>query len=288
MINLKTILSQSVPIKKLTTKEVFKSSLVAIGLVYFIFVFLEPFDFNVGNSNKYIVFSWFALAYFLTLFIIVKWGFPLINKIANVKVYYFYHFIIGYLFIVTTIAFVHHALQNYLNELPIINITSFTNTLSHAILIGLIPSVLISLVSYNQALKKQINTSVKDLTKSLKKVNQKGMITIKAVNNKDYYRFEAATIIYIKSDDNYVDVFYQQDKTATIEHQLIRTTLKNIEHTLSYPFLRVHRSYLINLNHAYKISGNSQGMQLFIKSSSTPIPVSRSYIEHLKNALKSD
>ncbi|NAS30993.1 hypothetical protein GTQ40_08440 [Flavobacteriaceae bacterium R38] len=285
MINLKTVFKQSVPVKKLKTTEIVKKLLAAIGLIYFIFVFLEPFDFNIGDHNKYVVFLWFSLAYFLVLFTTIKWILPLVNKFTNVRVFHFYHFILGYLFLVILVAFVHHALQNYLNDQPIIDISLFFNILYHAVLIGLIPTVILSLASYNRALKKQVNASVKDLTSFLKKVEQKGIITIKSNNGKDYYRFDASSIIYIKSEDNYVNIIHLNNKTSAIESELIRATLKNVENNMSNPFLRIHRSYLVNLNHVHKISGNSQGMQLFIKLTEESLPVSRSYINALKKAL---
>ena len=84
-----------------------------------------------------------------------------------------------------------------------------------------------------------------------------------------------------------MNIIYQKNEASAIENELIRATLKNVEKNVSNPFLRIHRSYLVNLNHVYKISGNSQGMQLFIKSTEESLPVSRSYINALKKVLQS-
>ena len=54
-------------------------------------------------------------------------------------------------------------------------------------------------------------------------------------------------IIYIKADDNYVDIFID-DNGSKIEKLVLRSTLKSVEKQLSEfaQFIRIHRSYIIN------------------------------------------
>ena len=75
------------------------------------------------------------------------------------------------------------------------------------------------------------------------------------------------------------------EKADILEKELIRIPLKTVETFIEFPFLKVHRSYVVNLNQITKISGNSQGMQISLKGLDEIIPVSRNYIEPLKKSI---
>ncbi|WP_394748843.1 LytR/AlgR family response regulator transcription factor [Spongiimicrobium salis] len=285
MIDVKTLLCQPIPKREVKTLEVAKTLGLGIGIIYLIFVFLEPFQFQTSDYSKYAVFLLFSIAYFMALFIAIQWIFPWINKLAGLKHYYFYHFILGYLFLIILIAFVHHLIQNYLNGNPLLSWTLFLDVFQNAILVGLIPTFILSLISYTRALQKELRNAGKNLTGLLNRTPQEGMLNIYPLNKKDIHRFEAASVVYIKSEDNYIQVFHKIDAEAIVPSELIRTPLKEVVSQLSLPFLRIHRSYVVNLNYVQKVSGNAQGMQLYIDQDLS-IPVSRTYIANLKTALE--
>ncbi len=275
----------SVPREDSSAKDIAKNLGLGVGLVYLIFVFLEPFDFNINKHNKYIVFLGFSFLYYVVLFILMNWIYPLLNDFFKIKKWYFYHFLLGYIFMIAFVAVAHDSFQNYLNGLTILNFGSLIKTFFHAILIGLIPTVILSYISYTKALNKKLKASTKDLTSTLKQHPQEGQLVISASNEKEMYQFEASSVIFIKSEDNYIDVNYFSQ--GVLKSELIRTTLKRAEQVVEHPFLRVHRSYIINLNFVTKIAGNAQGMQLELKSVDKKLPVSRSYVNKLKETLTS-
>ena len=286
--NLRTIITQSVPYGHADSVAIAKSLGVSLGVVYFIFVFLEPFNFSISEEyNKYTVVFVFTCFYFFALFLSLKWLLPGISKLFKVRHLYIYHFVLGYLVLIVVVAMVHTSLQNYLNGLAMFSFSRFTTTLWHALLIGMIPTLIVSLLSHVMILKEQKKQGIKDWSSALKPVKQTGQVVITSDNAKNQFCFEADSIVYIKSEDNYISVFHRKGTTDGIQHQLIRTTLKNLTPQLSLPFLRVHRSYLINLNHVHKVVGNAQGMALSINTLSEKIPVSRSYVPQFKTALKS-
>jgi len=285
MLNLKTFFTQSVIRKDVRTIDIIKPLGLGMGIIYTLFVFLEPFQFYTSVYNKFVVFLLFSASYFVVLFIAIKWIFPFVNTLVNLKKYYFYHFVLGYLFLIILVAFTHHLLQNYLNEESLFNFELFIEILVNAFFVGLIPVFILSLLSYNRALQKEIKSSTRDLTQLLKEVPQEGNLSIKSQNDKEVYQFTASTILFIKSEDNYINVIYKDLSDNGVKTELIRTTLKKVEDHIELPFLRVHRSYIVNLNNVFKIAGNSQGMQLFIKEQKPQIPVSRSYVENLKKAI---
>lgn len=85
----------------------------------------------------------------------------------------------------------------------------------------------------------------------------------------------AGDVLYLAAAMNYVEVFYRVGEHT--ERLLIRNTLKNMEQTLPRPpFMRTHRSYLVNIDQVLEVTGNAQGYQLHLRACAEPVPVSRS------------
>jgi two-component system LytT family response regulator len=87
------------------------------------------------------------------------------------------------------------------------------------------------------------------------------------------------TIIYGEADDNYTVLHLKNDKKIVVS-----LTLKEIEESLEeYPFSRVHRSYLVNLNEIEKYVKGEGGY--LVMSEGSVIDVSRSKKEILLKKL---
>ena len=226
-------------------------------VVYLIFVFLEPFNFNIIGYNKYIVSFIFVLSYYVSLFISVKFIIPYFRNIIKIKKLYFFHYVLGYLFLILVVAITHQLTQNALNGDALFNLNQFFKTIFNAFFIGFIPTIIIALIKYISLIEKQIKHSNKGMNNSLKKYPQTGILTIESSNKKNVYRFNKASILYMRSEDNYVSIKFLNDKEV-LEKELIRIPLKKIEAFIEFPFLKVHRSYVVNLNQITKISGNER------------------------------
>jgi len=58
---------------------------------------------------------------------------------------------------------------------------------------------------------------------------------------------DVSDILYCKADDNYTEIYLENKKI------LVSKTLKYFEHALSaFPFARIHKSYLVNVNEVVK------------------------------------
>ncbi|MBH0028014.1 DNA-binding protein [Pseudoalteromonas sp. SWN29] len=111
------------------------------------------------------------------------------------------------------------------------------------------------------------------------------LITLIGDNKGDKLTIALSDILFIKSADNYCEL-------ATIEndvvsHKLLRITLTGLlkqlpQNTFLY---RCHRSYAVNLQLVAVSKGNAGGLQLSMNSFDFTIPVSRTYVDTIKQAL---
>lgn len=80
-------------------------------------------------------------------------------------------------------------------------------------------------------------------------------------------------IIYLKSDKDFVKIF------TTVDHYLELQSLKYYEQLLPDNFMRIHKSYLINLDKLSAIKGNQ------IEIDGSLLPVGRNYRQTLREKL---
>jgi len=88
---------------------------------------------------------------------------------------------------------------------------------------------------------------------------------------------ELDQLICIKSEGNYVDVYFY--KNEKINKQLIRNSLTKLSKQLIIfeNIKRCHRSYIVNFSNIEKVSGNARNFNLHIKTLDFTISVSRSF-----------
>lgn len=280
-------LTKPIAIRRLSTAKLIKQLLLVLGIVYLIFALLEPFEFHVGEYNKFGILLLFSAAYFITLFIALKWLYPLFLAITKLKRFYLHHLILQYLGLIVLVTTTHYGVQHYLNDNFVLDLPVYLQFLKHGLALGLIPTVILVLIEYNKALQGSKGIQKTTLPSFLNPIAQKDSVIISALHTKECFRFRPNAIVYIKSDDNYVHVHYFGDDNKELHRKLIRTNLKTLEDTLALPFVRTHRSYMVNLNHVKKVTGNVKGMRLFITALDTMIPVSRGYVATFKNSFHS-
>lgn len=88
-------------------------------------------------------------------------------------------------------------------------------------------------------------------------------------------------LLFIQSSDNYVELCYlDNDETKKF---LLRNTIKKLEENINNAsVIRCHRSYMINIKNISKAQKTSSGFMLKLKSCSSEIPVSKSYVSEIK------
>lgn len=87
-------------------------------------------------------------------------------------------------------------------------------------------------------------------------------------------------VVYVSAEDGQVTV-----KTADAEYRMA-ATLSEMERKLgTYPFFRAHRSYIVNLNQVTEIEPWFNGTYNLLFKDGSKVPVSRTYIKDLRQAL---
>lgn len=158
--------------------------------------------------------------------------------------------------------------------------------------IGIFPVIIVTVVNYNRlhqqntALAQQLNTVIENDTQPVLASIAHNQVTLLGENSKEELVLDPASILYIESADNYVNVVWMEG--PQLKKLLLRNTLKNQEEKLkAYPHLfRCHRSYIVNLQRVTHVTGNSQGYKLHLDGAEEWVPVSRSLNNQIRDKIK--
>ncbi|KMJ59645.1 regulator [Bacillus sp. LL01] len=101
-------------------------------------------------------------------------------------------------------------------------------------------------------------------------------------HDNEIYYLNPLDILYISRDDRISRI---KTKEANFESKL---ALKDLEERLvSYPFFRIHKSYIVNLNYVSKLIPWFNGAYMLELTNSTEkLSVSRNYVKSLRNKLE--
>lgn len=103
------------------------------------------------------------------------------------------------------------------------------------------------------------------------------LIDIPSQNTNESLSLLLSDLLYIQVADNYLEVVHLQG--GLLKKRLLRNTLKEVsEHLSAHPaLLRCHKSFLVNMQQVYRVSGNAQGYRLHLHGTEESIPVSRQH-----------
>lgn len=107
-------------------------------------------------------------------------------------------------------------------------------------------------------------------------------ITIK--NTEGHYFMQLDDILYVQSENNCCKIF-KKDQS----NMFVTKTLKDMESILPQPFLRIHKSYMINTKYVQMLNTTKKILHLS-SSNGTPnapteLPISDSYLEKVRQTL---
>lgn len=119
---------------------------------------------------------------------------------------------------------------------------------------------------------------------SKKEDAQKGKFEFKG-SGKNSLWLNLENLVYIKSDDNYVDLV-SLGENGDVSTEILRTTLGSISKQLAAQgeFIKVHRSFIVNLRYVIKLT-EKKILIIGNKETEFKITVSATYFSKLKNLL---
>ena len=157
-------------------------------------------------------------------------------------------------------------------------------------LIGLFPTMVITIMKHNQLLKEQLALA-QDMNNQLNASDTAdhipvgGSVVLTDENGNPQLQLTTEDIRVIRSDGNYVDVFFEE--ASSISKKLLRNRIKNVLADLPQSqFFQCHKSYVVNLSSIQLVSGNARDLRLSIVGLEDQVPVSRARAAELKQVLK--
>lgn len=267
------------------------SVLLCVAIVIFILAIFEPFNFRLNSLGQ----VWVLIGFGLLTMLVTSIAFVLLPKIFK-RFYNPDKWTTGksllnnvFFLIIMGIGVVCYDYFIVMKQLPEYFPMGFLVDLLAALTIGIIPLSIITIITQNNALKRNLNSS-KEINQILSeriKISpiKEDLITLNK-STKESISIRPEDILYMESEGNYVNVHYRQDEKVT--YKQIRSTIKQMEETLqNHPmFIRCHRAFIVNINYISNAEGNAQGYQLTLSNVPLEIPVSRTYLKNIKDALQ--
>lgn len=111
------------------------------------------------------------------------------------------------------------------------------------------------------------------------------LITLTGDNKDDNIQVALSQILFIKSADNYCELVILEGVSSN--NKLLRSSLTNLLKQLpnNSQVYRCHRSYAVNLLLVKSWEGNAGGLQLSMQADDIVVPVSRTYVDAIKQSL---
>lgn len=252
----------------------FMGGFVAIFLLYFRPFGLEKSPYE-GAPEKILFFGVITLLCFWFLEILLP---ILLPGWFNDRKWRVWHRIVYYLLLLWLIASMNGLYINYINELSF-NWGNYGTILIQTTALGILPVTMIVLYRYNEKMVYYLQQAAQ--------VERTSRLTTKDhLPSSDVHNAGSNEGIFLAAEayGNYVKVYYVSKEGWRQEVQ--RVTLSKLVDDLSPTgVIRCHRSFAVASGQVKSVNGNAQGLQLLVGTSGLEIPVSRTYLKAVREAL---
>lgn len=160
-----------------------------------------------------------------------------------------------------------HTVNIVLLNMSFFDLHEYLVTLKYTLMLLVLPYFFAIVLLF---VKEQVSV-VEELTvKANKPAVPATNVTITDENGKAVVHMPARNILYFKSEDNYIFLYYKGDNE--LKKELIRTNLKKLEQDPGLQnFIRIHRSYMINIDNLVAVSRTAQGYRVKMEDGSDQI-----------------
>jgi len=263
--------------------------LISLFVSLFLIIF-QPFDINLyRDSNKLLVLSGYGLVTFFILIFDMIILEKIFNTFYNEQNWKIWKEFISLIWVIFTIGLGNAIFTSFIFGFYFeTGIRFYVQFQVITLVVGIIPITILIITKQKYLLSKHLN-SAKYLNKSLdegkKHSNKSQFIRFLANNEKDFIEFDINNFLYIESSGNYVELYYSEDDK--ILRKTFRSTLKRSLDFFAdtHEIIQCHRAFIVNTSKIINAKGNSQGLRLSIENSDTEVPVSRGFVNDVKNKI---
>lgn len=258
------------------------STFIALFLLIF-----QPFEINLlENSNKHIIMIGYGLVTFCTLVINLIFVEGIFKKFFDERNWTIWKEFTWLLWIIFSIGLGNALYTSIVFGMHLkVNLAFYVHFQFITLVVGVIPITVLILTKQKYLLTKNTH-SANELNQSLnnakKSPDKNNFIRILADNEKDFIEFNLNDFLFIESAGNYIDI-HLKEKQKTLRCT-IKKSLAFFEDNAE--IIQCHRAFIININKVINAKGNSQGLKLMIENCDIEIPVSRNYVNSVKEMIQ--
>ncbi|MCK5536254.1 MAG: LytTR family transcriptional regulator [Bacteroidales bacterium] len=251
-------------------------------LIFLVLLVFQPFDIKslmFASKMKFMI--GFALVTFVSLSfnLLVLPSFlqkMLLNNDWDIKKEIFWN--IWILFSVATGYFL------YFQYTDIVQISVYQ--IGTIFLFSAVPISILIVINQNRLLRMNLQSALALNNKLMQKMNlQKTNFTFESEYQQEVLEIDLNALRLVKSANNYIDIYWVEN--GMLSHKMLRCSLKKAEERLKeFSFIfKCHRTSIINVKYIDKVEGNSQGVKVHLEDLDFSVPVSRNYINELKQLI---
>lgn len=258
--------------KLLLLRHLLYGAIVAFSLIVF-----QPFgtaEEQIPNKSLFLSgYGWITFIVFSLVCLVAPKVFPKWFQEDRWKVW---KEIVLHLIILSIISFCSYCYLRIWFGYPI-SLHNFLHFYPIALSFAVLPIFVGVLLHYIYHLKKHqtIATSFNEQIPDIASTVSSKAISFKDENDREDFSMPKDQVLFLKAANNYVEIYYQEGDQ--VKMHLLRNRLSKLEQQLSDKnIIRCHRSYLVNIEKAGRITGNAQGYKLhFPFTAEYLVPVSR-------------
>lgn len=200
------------------------------------------------------------------------------------------HQIAFLIFIVFTIGLGNYYYSRYFFGFPPGGASGVLLFQFYTLVIAIFPITVVTILNYNRHLRRNLGLAgdmrrkVEEMPPHPERTDK--IISIPVFSKDEKLEVRLSDLFYLHAEGNYIKVLSKRENK--IHSTVIRSTMKTIEAELREyfpPLARTHRSYIVNIDLIEDVSGNSQGLLMDLKGLDHKVPVSRGYVERVKELL---
>ncbi len=272
--------------------ERLRSSVIISGFVFLFLWVFQPFELHAIEEHKFAIILGYGVTCLVAM-LAVNFTIPeLIPAMFDEEDWNTGREILWVLVHISTVAFANAVYSDLVGVFELSTLSIFIFFV-YTLIIGVFPVTGTIILNQIRLQKKYERAS--DLINSAAhshasephlRHSKSTILSIPSESGQTELEIESKDFYFVKAEGNYVEIFFKREG----EHKklLMRNTMKNIDLMLTKhaELWRCHRSYIVNMQHIEKVSGNAQGYSLYINDSTHKVPVSRQLNEELKRRME--